>query len=152
MLIAIHDALREASDPLTQLDRLNSNSLEMGLLGADQAEVRVPADRNGVDGEHAVLQRHELEVDHLYKGPDHPVGLQRVPVGLLELLLGRGTFEHSHARQEHADEGRCENQLVAGHARQNLGVLVGENDFLREDLEPCRRRGAKDDCIWGKRC
>lgn len=55
-----------------------------------------------------MMERHELEVDHLHEGPDHPVGLEGGPVAFLKLLLRRRSLEHGHARQEHADKGWCE--------------------------------------------
>ncbi len=107
-------------------------------------QVAIPANGDDIDGKDAMLKGHELEVDHLHKGPDHPVGREGGEVALLELLLGRTALEHGHAPEEHADEGRREQQLVAGHAGHDLGVLVPENDALREDLEPGCRGRAED--------
>lgn len=63
-----------------------------------------------------MLQGDELEIDHLDKRPDHPVGREGGPVVLLELLGRRGAFHDGHGGEEYADEGGGEEKLVAGYA------------------------------------
>lgn len=93
-----------------------------------------------------MLEGHEGEVGGLDEGPDEVVGLQRGHVALGELLLGRPAFHDGHARQEDADEGRREDELVGRHARYRLRLLVAQRDRPLQDSVPGRGGGAEDRC------
>lgn len=115
------------------------------LCAVDHAQEAVPADGDDVDEEDAVVQGHELEVDELDEGPEHVVGLQGGPVALLELLLRASALHDGHAAQEEADEGRREQELVAGHARRDGGVgAAAHHDVALQEAEPGRGGGAED--------
>ena len=91
------------------------------------------------------MQRHQLEVHALNERPNHPVRLQRRPVALIQLILRAATFHDGHAAEEDEEVGAGEDGLVAGDAGEDLGVLVLEDDFVLEELEPGR-------CCWAEDC
>jgi hypothetical protein len=94
-----------------------------------------------------VGQRDEGEVDHLDKRPDHPVGLQGRPPGLLQPLLGAFALHGGHAAQEDANHDGGEEALVAGNTGQRLDALVACIDVTGQKAKPGSSDGAKDDCI-----
>lgn len=91
-----------------------------------------------------MVQRHELEVDDLDERPHHPVGLEGVLVGAVELVLGVGTLHDRHAAEEHEQVGRGKDQLITGNTGHDLSVLVPEDDLVLEELEPGRSGGTED--------
>lgn len=114
------------------------------LRAVEEAQVAVPPNADNVDKQQAVLQRHQLEVGHLHKRPDHPVGQQRVGVALLQLLSRRGAFKHRHAAQEHANKSWREHALVTRHASQNGRIGRAQVHMTREKLEPGGSGRAED--------
>jgi len=116
------------------------------LRAIQVAQVAVPANGDGVDEEQAVLVRDELEVEHLHKGPDHPVGGEGGLVAALELGARAGAFQSGHGAEEDADHDGGEEELVGGDAGEHLCVLVGEDDPALEEVEPGVGYGAEDGC------
>ena len=96
-----------------------------------------------------MLQRHDLEVDHLDKGPDHVVGRQGLAVAAVDLLGGGGALEDGHAAEEDADEGWGEDALVEGDAGEDGAVCGFEVYVALEEFEPGCCGGAEDD-FWGR--
>lgn len=115
------------------------------LFAVDPAQVAVPSDGDDVGKEHAVLEGQEGKVDGLDKGPDHPVGAEGGPPGLLEALLGAGALHGGHAGEEDGDHGGREDRLVDEDAGHGLDALVGEGDAAGEEVEPGGGSGAEDD-------
>lgn len=97
-----------------------------------------------------MLERQEGEVDHLDKGPDHPVGLEGRPPRLLQALLGAGSLHGGHAAEERADHNGGKDELVAGDAGEHLDALVPRVDVAGQEAEPGGGNGAEDDWIWGQ--
>lgn len=83
-----------------------------------------------------MLQGQEGEVDHLDKGPDHPVGLKGGPPGGIKLLDGAVALHGGHAAEEDADHDGREGELVACDARDRLEALVGWADATGQEAEP----------------
>ena len=88
----------------------------------------IPPNANDVHKQQPMVQRDELEVDHLHKWPDHPIGEERLRIALLQLLLGRRALQHRHAAQKHPDEGRRKDALVARHAGEDGRVWRPQGD------------------------
>jgi len=82
------------------------------------------------------MQWHQLEVDSLNKWPDHPILLQSSPVCRFQLLLWTRTLHDSHAAKEDKQVGAGEDCLVCCNPSYDLDILVSENDFVLEELEP----------------
>lgn len=94
-------------------------------------------ERDEVDEEDLVRQRHELEVGELHDGPDHPVLGQRVEVCALQLLLRVGALEDGHGAQEAEQVGASKHSLVGEDACDDLKVgLAWDDDLLLEETEP----------------
>ena len=94
-------------------------------------------ERDEVDEEDLVRQRHELEVGELYDRPDHPVLGQRVEVCALQLLLRVGALEDGHGAQEAEQVGASKHSLVGEDACDDLKVgLAWDDDLLLEETEP----------------
>lgn len=117
------------------------------LLAVDPAQVAVPANGDNVGKEHTVLQRQEGKVDGLHKRPDHPVGAEGGPPGLLEALLDAGALHGGHAAEEDTNHGRGKDGLVDKDAPEGLDALIGEGDPASEEIEPRCCRGTKDDWL-----
>lgn len=115
------------------------------LLVVDPAQVTVPANGHNIGKQHTVLQGQEGKVDHLDKGPDHPVCLERGPPCGLELLLRAAALHGGHAAEEDADHDGGEGELVAGNAGHGGEALVGRVDAAGEEVEPGGGDGAEDD-------
>lgn len=92
-----------------------------------------------------MLQREECEVDHLDKRPNHPVGAQSWPVGLIQAFLDAGTLHGGHAAEEDTNHDGGEEKLVAGDAGECLKSLVSHVDVASKDSKPSRGSRAKDD-------
>lgn len=116
------------------------------LLFADVAEVAVPEDGKTVDEEHAVVDWDKGEVDHLNKGPNHPVTLQCALVRSSKLLTWADALEDRHGAQKDKQIGWCENKLVDGNTCADLELLVLEADLGLKELEPRSRSWSKDCC------
>lgn len=138
------DGSRYHRAPISPHVLLSPRSSSLGAV--EVAQVRVPADADNVDKQDAVLEGHEAKVDHLHKGPDHPVGGQGGHVALVELLPGRGALEDGHGGQEDADEGGREDALVEGDAGEDGGVAGAQVDVALEEGKPGRGGGAEDGC------
>lgn len=119
------------------------------LRSIQVAQVAVPADADDVNEQHAVLERHVLEVDGLHRRPHHVVGRQRVLVVLVQLVLRLAALKERHAAQEHADHDGREHALVEGYLRGNRGVLGLELHVSLQEAEPLCGGGAEDDCRGG---
>lgn len=92
-----------------------------------------------------MLQRNKLEVHNLHGGPNIPIRLKRSPPTIVKFLFGIGTFENSlDGEEEGCAKGR-EEELVGGHARENLGISGGEFDAF-EDFVPLANHGGEDGC------
>jgi hypothetical protein len=90
-----------------------------------------------VDEQNLVRQWNELEVNHLYDRPHHPVLGQRVEVCGLQLLSWVGALQQRHGAEEAEEVGTSEHGLVGEDARDDLKVgLAGDNDLLLEEAEP----------------
>lgn len=92
-----------------------------------------------------MIQRHHLEVDHLHKRPHHPIGAQRLPVILLQLLLHIRPLQDRHGTQENPNERRRKQALVGRHPRQD--GLVGATRYdhaLLQEAEPRGGGGPED--------
>lgn len=116
--------------------KMKKGAKETSLLAVDPAEIAIPADGDDVGKEHAVLQREKGKVDGLDKRPDHPVGLESGPPGLLEALRGRGALHGGHAAEEDANHGGGKDGLVNEDAGEDFGALVGKGDAAGEKVEP----------------
>ena len=139
--------IQKGTVPNTSLNRFQP--VRLLLLGAVEiAQIAVPADADDVDDEDAMVQRDELEVDHLHERPDQVVGRQGGLVVLLELLPRRGALQDGHAAEEDADEGRGEQTLVAGHARQDRAVGRAQVHVALQETEPGRRGRAEHRYRW----
>jgi hypothetical protein len=101
-------------------------------------------ERHNVDNKHPVLQWHILEVDSLHPRPQQEVVRHARHIGLLQLLLGVRALEIRHRRQEKAHVDGCEDELVAGHSRNNGAVRRGHVNAALEEAVPSRGGGAKD--------
>lgn len=96
------------------------------------------------------MERYELEVDDLHEWPDHPVRLQCALVRAIQLLLRARAFHDGHAAEEDTQVGWCEQHLVSGDTRDDLSVLVPEDNLVLQKLEPSGGSGTEDGCA-GKR-
>lgn len=93
--------------------------------------------RDEVDEQDLVRQRHELEVDHLDNGPHHPVLGQCVEVCTFQLLSRVGALQQRHGAEEAEQVGASEHGLIGEDARDDLKVgLARDNDLLLEEAEP----------------
>jgi hypothetical protein len=117
-------------------------------------------ERDDVHDQHALWKRHVLEVDELHGGPDltsrfskvrvkrgcisaqytyHPILLERLEVGGLELLLWVTALHNGHAGQKEEEVGAGEEALIGGHTGDDLEVgLAWEDNALLEKAEPLR--------------
>lgn len=100
----------------------HARSLSPSLRAVQRTQVAIPANADDVDKQHAVVQRDELEVDGLHKGPDHVVGGEGVLVVLVELVADRAALEHGHGGEEHADGAGRKDALVESDTREDCGV------------------------------
>jgi len=88
------------------------------------------------------LHRHQPEVDHLHRRPQHEVRLQRGDVHIPQLLLDRPpapALGHRHGREEDPETERREDELVKDDPLQGLsegGRLGRDGKALLEKLEP----------------
>lgn len=95
-----------------------------------------------------MIQRHELEIHSLHRGPQHPILLQRRPPRALQLLLGIAPLHDRHARQETPQVGGREDRLVGQDTRRYGEIGAGgEVDAAREEGEPGCGCGAEDCCL-----
>ena len=115
-------------------------------MAVKETKVAVPSQRNNIDDQDPVVQRHKLEIDRLDHRPHHPILLQRVPVCAVQLVLRTRALHDRHAAEEDEQVGAGEDDLVAGDAGDDLGALVLEDDFVLEELEPGRGCGSEDSC------
>lgn len=115
------------------------------LLAVDPAQVRVPTNSNNVCKENSVLKRQKGKVDGLHSWPDHPVGLERGPPGLVEALLCAVALHGGHTAEEDTDHDGCKDELVAGDTGQSLEPSVSHVDVASEEAEPGGGHGAEDD-------
>lgn len=113
-------------------------------LAVDPAEVAVPANGDDIGKQQTVLQRQEGKVDKLHRRPQHPVGLEGRPPGLVEALLGALALHRGHAAEEDADHDGSKQQLVSRHARQRLDSGIPEADATGQEAQPGRSNRAKD--------
>ena len=120
------------------------------LLAVQQAEEAVPTDADEVDGEDAVVEGHELEVDELDEGPEGVVGGEGGDVALGQLVRRAAALHHRHRRQEHPDERRREQQLVRRHARQDRPVRAPQVHVPLQQPEPRRCRRPEYHCVCAR--
>lgn len=87
-----------------------------------------------------MLQRHELEVRHLYPRPDHPILGQGRRVGRVQLFLWVRPFHDCHRGQEAKQVDAGEHGLVKSNPRDDLQVrLSWELYFSLKEAVPGRR-------------
>lgn len=123
---------------------LSASTRQARLAAVDDAQEAVPANADDVDRQDAVLERHKGEVDTLHERPDHPVGLQGGPPGLVDLFLCRHALHGGHRAEEDLDHDGREEELVRGHAGGDLCRLVLEHDLAGQEAEPGCRNRAED--------
>lgn len=111
------------------------------LLAIDVTQIAVPSQRNNVNDQDTVIQRHKCEIDCLHSWPHHPILLQRLNVGTRQLVPGTRAFHVGHAAQEHEQICGSENGLVGKHANRSRGMWVLEVDSGGQELVP--RRGGR---------
>ena len=100
---------------------------------------------HNIHNKHLPRHRHEPEVHRLYRGPKHPILLQRLPIRSFQLLLWIAPFHDRHAAQEAKQIRRREDRLVRQHARRDRQVgPPGEIDVARQEGEPGCGGGAED--------
>lgn len=126
------------SPPKSKVKTWKKKYLHLGgkLFAIDPAQIAVPANGNDIGEEHAVLEREKGKVNGLDKGPDHPVGAEGGPPGLLEALLGRITLHGGHAAEEDGNHGGRKDGLIDKDAGEGLDALVGRGDAAGEKVEP----------------
>lgn len=111
------------------------------------AQVAVPSNRDDIGKQKPVLEGQESEVDKLDKGPDHPVGLEGGPPGLVEPLLGARAFHGGHAAEEDTDHDGSKAQLIASDAGKGLEMgSARDGDSTSQEGEPSGGHWAEDAC------
>lgn len=115
-------------------------------MAVKEAQVAVPAQRNDIDDQNPVVQRHKLKVDRLNERPNHPILLQRSKIRAVQLILRARTLHNRHTAQENEEVGASEDSLVGSDAGEDLEVLVLEHDSVLQEFEPGRCCGAEDSC------
>lgn len=117
------------------------------LLGVDPAQVRVPANRYDIGKEQTVLQGNEGEVDDLDGRPEHPVGLQGWPPGLVDSFLCTLPLHCGHTAKEYTYHDRCKTKLIAGDPSEDFRLLVPWHvDPACEESEPCCSNRTEHNC------
>jgi hypothetical protein len=119
------------------------------LLAVEKTQIAVPSQRDDIDNQNSVMQRNQLEIDSLHKGPYHPILCKGGPVTLLQLFLGTPTLHDSHTAEE--DEQICAGKhcLVETNSCKDFDILILEDDLILKKLEPRRCGRTKDSCaIW----
>lgn len=102
-------------------------------------------ERYYIHNQNPVMQWDELEVDELYRRPDHPVLLQANGVCILEPLLRILALHDRHAAQKDKEIGTSEYGLICEDAGDDLEVgLARKDDLTLEKAVPERSTGTED--------
>ena len=122
-------------------------ALPTAALTVQVAQVTIPAERDGIHDEHAMLERDILEVERLHPRPEQPVLLERGDVCALEARRGARALEVRHAAQEQRHVGARKHGLVEPDLCRNLEVRPrGHLDVLLQEAEPQRCAGTENAC------
>ena len=100
--------------------------------------------RNKIDNEHPVLQRHKFEVNSLHPRPQQKVIRHARYIRLPQPLLRARTLKICHRRKEDTHVDGREDELVAGYTGGDCTVLGGEVYAAGEEVVPFGCCGAED--------
>jgi hypothetical protein len=114
------------------------------LLAVEKAQITIPSQRDDIDHQNSVMQRNQLKINSLNKGPYHPVLCKGGPVTLLQLFLGAPTLHDSHAAEEDEQVCASEHCLVGSNSCKNFNILILEDNLILEKLKPSRCGRTKD--------
>ena len=77
-----------------------------------------------------MLQWNQLKVHRLNERPHHPILRQRSSVCTVQLILRAASLHNRHAAKEDEEVGGCEDGLISCDTRDDLEVLVLEDNFV----------------------
>lgn len=83
-----------------------------------------------------MMQRHQLEVDRLYRRPEHPIRPQRSPVCAIQLSFGARPLQCRHGGKENEEIGRGKDHLIGHDLRRDGEVVVLQDDSLLQESVP----------------